>query len=408
MTDTNTPLKPARPQSICLDSSALYRRSLEASPTRSSVQSSCNQSRAHTPSSSVPNTPLVPTRPPSPEKRLAHPSDSNSFLTALAAQERKVLELKEEVQKAEAELGRLKKQWAAHEASKKKNELRHVEQMQPLKASHAGLDEDLDDEPGPLNREMDRRKRLSVHAKTSQRTVFSGSRHTRTLSLLSPKEIRSASPSVGGQAVAKTHLETVSDATEPPATHGLATSTDGASNFDAIQKAPSKDAILETGKQLVGDFRQGLWTFLEDLRQVTVGDEAANAPATRTQHHALPGNTRQRLIMKEKGALVRDNASRKADDPGGTPLSGKQTRTSNSKSGQKPQAISDRSSLIAVKTDQGKSVTINSSDSDEDSWDNWDTPKTKTASPRRSDTASTADTLMSPLTDVSSARTSMR
>ena len=38
----------------------------------------------------------------------------------------------------------------------------------------------------------------------------------------------------------------------------------------------AKDDILDTGKQLVGDFRQGLWTLFEDLRQATVGEEAIN------------------------------------------------------------------------------------------------------------------------------------
>jgi len=46
-------------------------------------------------------------------------ADPNAFLTALAAQERRVLELKEELQKAEGDLDKLKQQWATHEAAKR-------------------------------------------------------------------------------------------------------------------------------------------------------------------------------------------------------------------------------------------------------------------------------------------------
>ena len=54
------------------------------------------------------------------------------FWTALAAQEKKVLELKEELNKVESDLEQLKKQWAIHEASKKKEEMRHVEKLRPI------------------------------------------------------------------------------------------------------------------------------------------------------------------------------------------------------------------------------------------------------------------------------------
>lgn len=84
------------------------------SPSRSSVRSSSSQSQAHTPSSSVPNTPLLPTGPPTPEKRSPYPADSISFLIALAAQERRVLELREELHKADEDLEKLKKQRAVH------------------------------------------------------------------------------------------------------------------------------------------------------------------------------------------------------------------------------------------------------------------------------------------------------
>ena len=163
---------------------SLTRRGSEASPSRSSFQSS-NASRIHTPSTSVPSTPLLATRPASPEKKALYPGESDNFLTALATQERRVLELKEELQKAEIDLRKLKKQWAAHEAKKKRNEARNLEQLQPLKTSLSESAANHDESPVLASRELDRRKTLSSSMRSSQRKVFSGSRHTRTLSLLS-------------------------------------------------------------------------------------------------------------------------------------------------------------------------------------------------------------------------------
>ena len=53
------------------------------------------------------------------------PTDS-SFLTALAAQERRVLELREELLRAEQALKKLKSDWSAHEAQKKRHDEKRV------------------------------------------------------------------------------------------------------------------------------------------------------------------------------------------------------------------------------------------------------------------------------------------
>jgi Domain of unknown function (DUF4048) len=44
---------------------------------------------------------------------------------------------------------------------------------------------------------------------------------------------------------------------------------------------PSREALLRTSKQMASDFREGLWTFFEDLRQATVGDEGINGTESR-------------------------------------------------------------------------------------------------------------------------------
>lgn len=289
------------------DPAAMARSSLDISPNRSSVQSS----GVHTPSSSVPSTPVTSVRGISPEEKPLHYGNSNTFLTELAAHERRVLELKEELQKAEEELDRLKKQWASHEAAKRRNEVRHLEQLQPLKASLSGSEISRDTGLDPSTRELDRRKMLPPPIKPLQRTVFSGSRHARTLSLLSPKDFvqGSTSPSRGyGQL--RHNRNTIDDTVKSTTTHELGTSTDGPNDPHTRHKDLPKDVILETGKQLVGDFRQGLWTFFEDLKQVTVGDEAASASDPRYQHCLPAGSLPKTQARRERWTTVKKNPTR--------------------------------------------------------------------------------------------------
>jgi len=382
------------------------RRSLEISPSRSSIHSS----RAPTPSSSVPSTPVIPARPLSPEKKPLYPGDSNAFLTALAAQERRVLELREELQKAEGELEQLKKQWAMHEASKKRNELRHLEQLQPLKISMGRLCP-RDDDSKIAERDVDRRKIAPPMAKPS-RTVFSGSRHTRVLSLLSPKDSTVAgshlpSPSYGPP---KRHHSSINDDAIPSTIHESSNSTDGPSDSDEPYRSPPKDMMLETGKQLMGDFRHGLWTFFEDLRQVTVGDEAASTLDLRNQHPMLAGNMPK---TKEKKLGAKRSPAGKAGI-----LSADLAR------GQLRDFVdSNRKNHVSAQVNRGADVgppstrvdhthisnaKSNSSDSDDDGWDNWDTVITKSSTPRSKNAYSAADLLSSPLTDNSSPGTSTR
>lgn len=225
----------------------------------------------------------------SPE-RLPSPTEGN-FLTVLAAQERKVLELKEELHKAEQELERLKKHWANHEAFKKRNDVRQMQQLQPINASPPNVDSTDDDVDGSsmwLQKEMERRKALLSGVKPSQRTVFSGSRHTRTLSLLSPDKadhIPYFPPPADNPA---------NKPKRPPLLTRSSTTSDLAARIaeqaelgaDASARDQSRDALLRTGKQMASDFKDGLWTFIEDIRQATVGEEGINGTEPRTAQAA--------------------------------------------------------------------------------------------------------------------------
>lgn len=57
---------------------------------------------------------------------------------------------------------------------------------------------------------------------------------------------------------------------------------------DNLDKAVGHEDILRTGKKMANDFRDGLWTFFEDLRQATVGDEAELAG-----QQVMPGHSPQ-------------------------------------------------------------------------------------------------------------------
>ncbi|KAK0344699.1 hypothetical protein LTR91_009507 [Friedmanniomyces endolithicus] len=234
------------------------------------------------------------------------PTDTN-FLTAIAASERKVLELREELQRAEADLNKLKKHWIQHEASKKRNDARRVTKLQSLQTSlpaSAGHEEDAHASSARMQLDMERRKALFGAERSSTRTVFAGSRHTRTLSLLPPAtEARPPAvkeahpPPIRNDSIARaSKRSTDSDrpanvrpallaraSTTPDLTTEIADSADPglelSDNFDKAQLDP----LIQQGRKIASDLGSGLWTFFEDLRQATVGDEATQAASTNRQ-----------------------------------------------------------------------------------------------------------------------------
>ena len=374
------------------------------SPSRSSLRSSSSQSQAHTPASSVPDTPLPLTRPPSPERKPSQVVDADSFLTALAAQERRVLERREELHKAEEDLEKLKKQWAVHEATKRKDELRHLQRLLPInKLLLASSLPSSDHDPAYANRETGGRKFTSSTIKPSHRKVFSGSRHTRALSLLSYKDTRSHPDlPLRGNGPPPFHQGAATDIAMP------ATVPESASLN--VESGSQKDVIMETGKQLVGDFRQGLWTFFEDFKQLTVGDEGINGAGLRTLPARNAGTIPRRQSMKEKRATHKANPAKKAGaldvvrEPWKEPqaeASGPEQRIGSTLG---TSIVGPTSNPVEFEVEGGNDA--NSSDSDANGWDNWDTPKGP--NPRRKDLADGDDPMACPLTDRSSPRISMR
>ena len=250
------------------------------------------------------------------------PSDTN-FLTAIAAQERRVLELKEDLQRAETELKKLKKSWANHEVYKKKNDVRMLAKLEPVTTAPAMLsNQDVDDGAGAgpgawLQQEMERRKALLSGTRTSSRTVFSGSRHTRTLSLLSPTRTaetttpvvqhppRQDSLPAGAKGSTESERPALqqSDSTlsgvssTPDLTSEVERSTD--IEIDLTQANVDREVLIKQGKKMASDFKDGLWTFFEDLRAATVGDEATQA---------MPPAVRRRISTQTLKSNYRDSS----------------------------------------------------------------------------------------------------
>ncbi|RPA86994.1 hypothetical protein BJ508DRAFT_94337 [Ascobolus immersus RN42] len=233
-----------------------------------------------------------PLSPPSTGGYQLDPHDSGSFLTALAAQERRVLELRVELTKAESELNKLKRQWALHEATKTREEVANLEAR---RLGIANGDEQAKAEEQALREQMAQRKLAAQRA--VNRRSFPGSRHQRTLSLLSPQ---------------KTSAPAFPNTSEPNTTRNSGTSSP---SYDAENRA-SMDSVLEerprsrplsmigmdallpyptpanqeniirTGKQLAEGFKDGMLAFWEDLRQATVGEEAtADDTLSNGSHH---------------------------------------------------------------------------------------------------------------------------
>ncbi len=256
------------------------------------------QSPVREPFPTVPETATAPN---------GHP-DTN-FLTAIAAQERRVLELKEELVRAESDLRKLKIQWAQHEAQKKRTDARSATKLQPLQTSLPTTDaeEDTDGSSAWMQQEMERRKTLLSGNKSSNRTVFSGSKHTRTLSLLSPTgrapnttqaqamppPERPGLPSRKDSLPASARRSQEIEAPPRPKSLSRASTTpdmtvDGSMPIERIDELAETGSdrdlvLLEASKKMATGLRDGLMTFWDGLREATIGEESTPIQPPRRQ-----------------------------------------------------------------------------------------------------------------------------
>ncbi|KAK2763200.1 hypothetical protein FQN54_009836 [Arachnomyces sp. PD_36] len=395
--------------------------------------------------------------------------ENSNFLVALAAQERKVLELREELHRAEADLVTLKRQWALNEKGRKHTQIKHrAEAMKPLRnpeqdpeVAEKGSAEAKIESADPvlqsqtrMSKELERRaslkKPVSGNGAVSSngRRVFQSSRHARTLSLLSPEMLgpnfqnsfpQPAELVEGGKPDTERTARHPRSATLPSLERGeeatttsRARRTNPASDEDKAvwrrsmpMPPPPHDAIVRTGKQMASDFRDGLWTFLEDIRQATVGDEGINGTESRTMQQPSTAARSPRMSNGSRSGSPRNrerptgglkstgsSASRvnqkskhgKTSTPTDTDVSfwnefgvdtPGQTTASGNPAG--PTAKTTRN-----ETKESDDSTLNDVVGD---WDTWDTPvKSHTPSSSRSTFNSKRD--HSPSSDMSSPRTS--
>ncbi|PMD21562.1 hypothetical protein NA56DRAFT_703206 [Hyaloscypha hepaticicola] len=359
-------------------------------PVGTSTNSSDSSRPTPTSSKPTPTSSTISSLPPTPaESADTSPSDSNGFLVALAGQERRVLELKEELAKAEADLVKLKRQWAVHESKRKNAEIKNVEQLQPLRA--VVTPSNNEDVPStPRQSAEERRKSLltsletpknSLDAPKEVRRKFSG-QHMRALSLLSPER--------------SNFMHTF-----PPVQESGAEGTPMPKNAtmpDLIipKKMPARSrnsyhAGVTTGaKQIADEIKAGVWTFLEDLRQATVGEEAANGPGNRTRLDA-PQNPTSRRGSSDKNR--RGQSPREASPPrtwdsltGNSPL----LEAAGSLWSDQDQSHSSSRTPLPVKKSRPLSLAAPINDLDDD-WSNWDSPTPK--SPRWSNSTTLSDPL---------------
>lgn len=300
-----------------------------------------------------------------------------------------MLEIREDLKCAEAELTRLKKQWGAFDSVRKRNAMVNGEPMRPaVSAQNSPAVEDVEGKRRSI--ELDRRRTMLMSQQLNRecaptpgrRRVIRGG-HTRALSLLSPtkpEEFSLLDDLLDG------HNTPYKDS-EPHLQHLGRMTPIGASqlNHRATWAPRSTSPNSNNGvKQMAEDFKAGLWTFVEDLRQVAVGDEPINGGGLQRRASGRQSDN-DRDTIRASVTSSRPHVGSAFSDHTPTPS----TRFSD------PLRESDTANLGRPKRSNSKrtkhfSWTPLTVDSFEDSdWSNWDSPAS--SSPRWSGTTINGD-----------------
>ncbi|PHH61890.1 hypothetical protein CDD81_7754 [Ophiocordyceps australis] len=318
-------------------------------------------------SSSVSQTPNQTSTP-------ASASDVSDFIIAIAAQERRVLELREELGRAESHLASLKKQWTAKEAQIKRHGNHHVQ------VTHNVAPRAVLDASGPCQRnvELDRRKLLlqSQHQTQSQSTPSTANRrrvirggHTRTLSLLSPAHPDATFATNECSGMGGLKRRSVEEIVAQP----------GNSSVKAHQLTPQpRSACNSPGvPQLVEDFKLGFRAFVEDIRLITVGEEPVRGQVA-TGRGTVP--------QQHMGSSAQRSAAR--DEPSSPwTTRGPQLKKSNALDSVTPTPIGRIANIGVEKPKPTKSkryswTPLGLDSLDDSDWCNWETPAPAAKSPR--------------------------
>ncbi|KAH7318467.1 hypothetical protein B0I35DRAFT_478973 [Stachybotrys elegans] len=304
-----------------------------------------------TPTNALPSLPGSP----APASAITTPSGAgpNEFIIAIAAQERKVLELREQLAHAEAELTSLKRQWTLQEGRQKKVEARRLETQRAL----ASEDDSISSQ---RLAELDRRKILLQGQTTpttpGRRRVIRGG-HARTLSLLSPVKTDSDFSTLQ-------NTEVKLQRTASQLSHHS-----NYSNFDLPKRAswqPRTQTVTPSVPSFVEDFRIGFRAFVEDIRQITVGDEPITGQAL---HDGSAGD--QDTVRATP--TPRPKVSNAFDLP--SPAAGTPTPSSSTEG-----AAQDKEKAKLGKNKHFSWTPLTIDSLDDNGWSNWESPaSTKSA-----------------------------
>lgn len=332
----------------------------------------------HTPTQSL----TIPSSATANQTSVPSPQDSAGFMVALAAQERKVFELREELNRAEAELKNLKSHWAIHEANKKRADIKQVQRLESMQFADAnqwnvtGLgDEDV----ARRSAELDRRKAILAAGitKDSRRKIITGG-HTRALSLLSPDRSPHG-PSF--DSIGERQRDSLDSIRGIPRKMTMPDTRQGLTRISSDRARHSYQGGATVGvKQIAEDLKAGLWTFMEDLRQATVGEEAMQRPSIGVDANRATdglgnitsnGSARNVEQSRNRSPMTRKSTSK---DRG----TGQTTETILIANRPAPQTKPALPSTPPSKN----TITVPTTTVDDD-WSNWDSPSSsKGASPR--------------------------
>jgi hypothetical protein len=327
--------------------------------------------------------------------------------------------LKEELQKAEADLLGLKKQWAAYEANKKRDEVKHVKKLQALALDDvdardpARSEDEVDEERRRKRALMGRSQTMNpgtgdgnITRKGSKR-VFEGGRHTRTLSLLSPTSAHKPGRLAAARPTNETTRTTTdhppeadSDATEGRLSLSAMPTLDSLVSGDPLMLGFGKtykdlaahrrslppgaaEALVKQSKQVYDGVREGLWTFFEDIRQATVGEEGINGTAAQQRPPKPPGHPKRVSRRAPNGAKTTSTADRARGGGKGTsfwtefgldtPQKPSSTTTPRSRTDRSSGHVQQKSS---TDSSNPPSLLPDSQENDDvdDAWDAWESP----------------------------------
>ncbi|KAH6987637.1 hypothetical protein BKA56DRAFT_477991 [Ilyonectria sp. MPI-CAGE-AT-0026] len=306
-------------------------------------------------SASVPPTPI--------DSAATSPSDANEFIIAIAAQERRVLELREELTRAETDLIILKKKWSSQDASRKRAEQYPREVVRPTTQTS-------DDEPTSARRsvDQDRRKLLQQSQPSTPQTpqgrrkVMRGG-HTRTLSLLSPGKDGAFSLYEDRPDQESVKLPTIERRAAQLTNPNLA---------KRASWAPRSQPNVPGVAQMAEDFKLGFKAFVDDIRQITVGDEPINGQQLRSRAIESRNSLENQDTVRPSHAL-RPKVSTVFEPPHSaesSPVRGAKSATATKETQDKAKTKGKHFSWTPLGVDS----------LDDNDWSNWESPaSTKTS-----------------------------